>query len=112
MVHNRRVSGASGISGPDVHAIRAELDRILASEEFCGSERRSCLLKYLVEKVLAGEPVKEYVIGVEALEKDPNYDPRIDPVVRVEMGRVRLRLGKEHGGERKGQPPRLAHSHR
>ena len=101
------MSSVIGIPGPDEHAIRAELDRILASEEFCRSERRSRLLKYLVQKVLAGEPVKEYVIGVEAFEKDPDYDPRIDPVVRVEMGRVRLRLAKYYGGEGRLDPVRI-----
>jgi tetratricopeptide (TPR) repeat protein len=79
--------------------MRAELDRVLASREFRGSERRSRLLKYLVEKAVAGERVKEYSIGVDVFDKSPDYDPRIDPAVRVEMGRVRTRLADYYAGE-------------
>jgi len=79
--------------------MRAELDRILSSAEFRGSERRVRLLTYLVEKAIAGEPVKEYAIGVDVFEKPTDYDPRIDPSVRVEMGRVRVKLADYYAGE-------------
>jgi len=79
--------------------MRAELDRVLRSPEFRGSERRARLLKYLVEKAIAGEPVKEYAIGVDVFEKPADYDPRIDPAVRVEMGRVRAKLADYYAGE-------------
>jgi len=79
--------------------MRAELDRVLASAEFRGSERRARLLKYLVEKAIAGEPVKEYIIGVDVFQRPSDYDPRIDPAVRVEMGRVRSKLADYYAGE-------------
>ncbi|HTS47804.1 MAG TPA: hypothetical protein VMH05_07665 [Bryobacteraceae bacterium] len=87
--------------------MRAELDRILASSEFSASERRSRLLKYLVEKAIAGEPVKEYIIGVDVFDKPPDYDPRIDPAVRVEMSRVRARLADYYAGEGQRNRERL-----
>ena len=87
--------------------MRAELDRVLASREFRGSERRSRLLKYLVEKAVAGERVKEYSIGVDVFDKSPDYDPRIDPAVRVEMGRVRTRLADYYAGEGQANRERL-----
>ena len=59
------MASMTGISTPETQAIRAELDRVLASREFHNSARRRALLGFLVEKTLAGEPVKEYVIGVE-----------------------------------------------
>ena len=42
------------------------------------------LLEYLGRRAVEeqGEPLKEYTIGVEALHKPPDYDPRIDPTVR------------------------------
>lgn len=92
---------------PDAAALRAELERILASPEFRGSERRSRLLKYLVEKAIAGEPIKEYSIGVDVFEKPPDYDPRIDPAVRVEMGRIRGRLADYYAREGKANRKRL-----
>lgn len=55
------------------------------------------LLTYLGEKALAGEsePLKEYTIGVEALGKPADYDPRLDATVRVDIGKLRAKL-KEH----------------
>jgi tetratricopeptide (TPR) repeat protein len=88
-------------------ALLAELERVLASAEFRGSERRARLLRYLVEKAIAGEPVKEYIIGVDVFDKSPDYDPRIDPIVRVEMGRVRTKLADYYAGEGKSNRERL-----
>ena len=81
----------------DAGAVRQELDRILCSAEFRASERRTRLLRYLVERAIAGEPVKEYAIGVDVFAKPPEYDPRTDPAVRVEMGRLRTRLREYYG---------------
>jgi tetratricopeptide (TPR) repeat protein len=86
-------------SQPDTAALRAELDRVLQSREFRGSERRCRLLKYLVEKTIAGEAVKEYSIGVDVFDKPADYDPRVDPAVRVEMGRVRTKLAEYYAAE-------------
>jgi len=91
------VSGPAGISRespPDAEAVRRQLERILASAGFGAAERRGRLLRYLVEKALAGEPVKEYGIGVDVFDKSVNYDPRVDPSVRVEIGRLRAKLNE------------------
>ena len=87
--------------------LRAELERVLSSAEFRGSERRARLLRYLVEKAIAGEPVKEYVIGVDVFDKAANYDPRIDPIVRVEMGRIRTKLAEYYAGDGKANSERV-----
>jgi TolB-like protein len=74
--------------------IRAELDRILASKGFSGAGRLSKLLRYCVDKTLAGEndQLKEYAVGVDVFERGGDYDPRLDSIVRVEAGRLRSRL--------------------
>ena len=76
-----------------VHAIREELDRVLASPSFSTADRRARLLRFLVEESLSQhtDSLKESVIGVEVFER-PGYDPTLDSVVRVEMGRLRSRL--------------------
>ena len=76
------------IPEPDV---RAELDRILASKGFATAGRLSKLLRYVVDKTLAGETdqLKEYSVGIEVFERDEKYDPRLDSIVRVEAGRLR-----------------------
>ena len=81
--------------------IRAELDRILASKGFLSAGRVSRLLRYVVEKTLAGESdqLKEYAVGVEVFERDEKYDPRIDSIVRVEAGRLRTKLEDYYNAE-------------
>lgn len=93
--HTWRVTS---IPEPD---IRSELDRILASKGFSSAGRISKLLRYVVEKSLAGETdqLKEYVVGIEVFERDDKYDPRLDSIVRVEAGRLRTRLDEYYIGE-------------
>jgi tetratricopeptide (TPR) repeat protein len=91
----------------DDAAMRAELNRILSSEEFRTAQRRARLLTYLVEKAIAVEQIKEYTIGVDVFDKPEDYDPRLDPSVRVEMGRMRAKLADYYSGEGKANSVRL-----
>ena len=95
------------IPGPDV---RAELDRILASKGFATAGRLSKLLRYVVEKTLAGETdqLKEYAVGIEVFERDDKYDPRLDSIVRVEAGRLRTKLDEYYNGEGAASPIRIS----
>ena len=47
-----------------------------------------------MEQTLAGNggQLKEQIIGVEVFDRKPDYDPRIDPIVRVEARRLRAKL--------------------
>jgi adenylate cyclase len=89
--------------------VRAELDRILATKGFSSAGRLTKLLRYVVEKTLAGETdqLKEYAVGVEVFERDSSYDPRLDSIVRVEAGRLRSRLDEYYNGEGAGSPIRI-----
>jgi TolB-like protein/cytochrome c-type biogenesis protein CcmH/NrfG len=84
---------------PDASAIPAgtiqsHLETVLQSPVLAGSERLRKFLRFLVEKTLKGEAdqLKEYTVGVEVFERGPDYDPRIDPTVRVSAGKLRDRL--------------------
>jgi TolB-like protein len=90
--------GVTPLPEPDV---RAELDRILAAKGFSSAGRLSKLLRYVVEKTLAGETdqLKEYSVGVEVFDRDDKYDPRLDSIVRVEAGRLRSRLEEYYNGD-------------
>ena len=81
--------------------VRAELDRILASKSFSTAGRISKLLRFVVDKTLAGETdqLKEYSVGIEVFERDESYDPRLDSIVRVEAGRLRTRLDEYYNGD-------------
>jgi hypothetical protein len=87
-------------------SIRSQIDRVLSSNTFraCGSLRR--LLEYLVDCAIAGDTqdLKEYRIGVEGLGKEASYDPRVDPSVRVQVGRLRARLAEYYLTEGKDDP--------
>ena len=74
--------------------IQNQLDRILSSSLFTRSERMSRFLRFAVESALKspGSAIKEYQVGVEVFDRHPDYDPRVDPIVRVEARRLRAKL--------------------
>ena len=74
--------------------IRGQLARLLATTAFASSLRRGQLLRYLVERALAGEGngINEYAIGLDVFEKPASFDPRIESIVRNEAGRLRQKL--------------------
>jgi TolB-like protein len=90
--------------------IRAELERILASKGFASAGRLSKLLRYVVDKTLAGETdqLKEYAVGIEVFERDEKYDPRLDSIVRVEAGRLRTKLEEYYHGNGAGSTVRIS----
>jgi TolB-like protein len=90
----------------DERAVRAELERVLASSQFARSERVSKLLRFLVEQQLDGkeEELKESVIGVEVFGRKPDYDTKLDSTVRTEAARIRARLTRYYSNEGSGSP--------
>ena len=89
---------------PSEDDVRRQLDRLLASTLFANAGRMSRFLKFVVERTLAGdaERLKEYVIGVEVFDRDTDYDPRVDSIVRVEAARLRSKLAEYYAGEGRG----------
>ncbi len=89
-------AAAATVSAEDV---REQLQRILASSPFLNARRASQFLRFVVEGTLAGEDgFKEYLIGIEVFERPHNYDPKDDPVVRIEAGRLRKKLAEFYAG--------------
>lgn len=77
------------------------LGKVLASPVFATSPRQQDLLRYLVGQTLAGQAVrlKGYVIGVEVFGRGADFDPAVDAIVRVEVGRLRARLREYYQGD-------------
>jgi hypothetical protein len=75
-------------------AARAQIDRVLASDTLRASEVLRRLLRFLADKTFSGEAeqLKEYSIGLDALGKPPDYDPRQDAAVRLQASRLRQKL--------------------
>jgi TolB-like protein len=95
---------------PTPAAVRAELERVLASEGFVNSERLTRFLRFTVEKTLAGEgdQLKEYLLGVEVFDRGATFDPRMDPIVRVEARRLRAKLEEYYAGAGHSTEVRIA----
>jgi hypothetical protein len=87
-------------------AVRLQLERILCSSGFAHAERRSRFLRFTVESALAGggDQIKEYLVGVEVFDREASYNPQIDPIVRVEAGRVRSKLKEYYEKEGRQDP--------
>jgi hypothetical protein len=82
-------------------AVRIQAEKIASSKTFRTSERMSRLLRFVVQRSLAGQgsELKEYLLGVEVFDRTSAFDPRTDPIVRVEARRLRSKLKAYYEGE-------------
>jgi hypothetical protein len=80
--------------------VRKQLERIVTSELFVSSDSLSRLLHYLVEYSLtrSEQPLKEHQIATEVFGRPQDFDPRLDAIVRVQLGRLRARLARYYEG--------------
>ncbi len=87
-----------GPEGNPTHslAVRAHLEKILASELFSHAESLDRLLRFVVERTLDGQSdqIKEYTLGVEVFGRGDAFDPRLDTIVRVQARKLRAKLDK------------------
>ena len=80
--------------------VRAQLERILASEVFSRSQQLRRFLSFIVEQRLAGQghSLKESVLAHELYGKGTDFDGGADPVVRVDARRLRDKLREYYEG--------------
>jgi len=85
----------------DADKIRQQLDRILASKTFRQVDRLQRFLGFIVSETMAGhgDNLKEFLIGIEVFGKEASFDPRMDPIVRVQARRLRARLTRYYKEE-------------
>ena len=104
-------STSAGLVGVPVALVHATLDRLLASSTFRRSLRHRRFLQHIVESALAGriEDLKELIIGIDVFGRSSaDFDPRRDPIVRVEAGRIREKLARFYEGEGAAEPYELS----
>jgi hypothetical protein len=67
---------------------------IVNSKTFQSAPPLQQLLRFLATRALEEhiDELKEYTIGVEALGRTPDFDPKTDPIVRVQVYRLRQKL--------------------
>src|SRR5436190_2999424 len=95
---------SSDIPAPE--AIRAALERIVSSPQLESSPSLCRFLRYVVEETLAGRggQIKEYSLGAEVFARGDDFDPRIDPIVRVQARNLRARMAKYYEGPGADEP--------
>lgn len=78
----------------DTAVVSHHLDQALSSPLFRKAERQSRFLRFVVDAALQSPPaaIKEFDIAMAVYDRRADYDPRTDPIVRVEAARLRARL--------------------
>ncbi|MCX7326064.1 MAG: hypothetical protein NTZ14_16950 [Hyphomicrobiales bacterium] len=85
------------------------LVRFVASAAFRTALQLVAFLTYIVRTTLQGcqHEIKGYTIAVEALGRPDDFDPVADPIVRVEVGRLRRAIDGYYAADGVCDPVRI-----
>jgi len=91
-------------TGPD--QFFQQIDHITKSHSLRGSESLCKLLQYLARQSVDHPegPLKEYQIAVEVYGRHADFDPQADSTIRVQVGRLRLKLAEYYASEGANDP--------
>jgi hypothetical protein len=94
---------AGTISADD---IREAVQRICHSRAMSDCHRLTQLLDFVVASTLRGEAshLKETIIGVCVFDRSPDYDPKVDTIVRSQAWRLRAKLRRYYASEGANDP--------
>jgi len=94
------------VSSVDRAQYAAAIERLANSRVLHGSESLCKLLRYLAEHSFQnpGVPVKEYQIATEVFGRPPDFDPHLDSAIRVQAGRLRMKLAEYYSSEGERDP--------
>src|SRR5271169_199803 len=83
-----------------------EIEKLTKSHSLHSSESLCKLLRYLAEHSLdhPGIALKEYQIATEVLGRPVGFDPQSDSTVRVQAGRLRVKLAEYYAHEGPDDP--------
>ena len=84
----------------------AAIERLVNSQALHSSEALCKLLKYLADQSLQnpGTPIKEYQIATEVFGRPSDFDPHSDSAIRVQAGRLRVKLADYYATEGNADP--------
>jgi hypothetical protein len=96
-------------NNPSLETIRVQLERLLQSVDFRASNKQRKFLNFVVDETLKGRTsqVKGYTIAVAVYGRTESFDPQVDPIVRVEAGRLRRALEHYYLTAGKNDPVRI-----
>ena len=91
---------------PQQEQSQRQMQRILRSAAFRNAHTLQQLLQFLVAQAYGpdAETLKEYTIGVGAFSKPQDFDPKTDPIVRVQTHRLRQKLREYYDTEGRNDP--------
>ena len=94
---------------PSREEVRAYLAHLLGASAFPASARRRRLLEYVVEQTLAGraERLKAFDLAIAVLGRDKRFDPQNNPIVRIEVRRLRRDLEHYYPTDGRDDPIRI-----
>ena len=74
--------------------IKIQLNKILLSDKFKNSSKLSTFLQFVVEESLAGrsQEINQFLIARQVFASDADFNPQINPIVRIQASRVRRAL--------------------
>ncbi len=106
---NQPPSGSGNDLGPSQEAIRQQLKEILDSPMFLNSPNLRDFLQFIVEKTLVGEgaEIKAYTVATQVLGRKTDFDPNLDPIVRIAAGRLRRALERYYLTQGRQDPVRI-----
>jgi hypothetical protein len=83
-----------------------QIDNIIKSHSLRGSESLCKLLQYLAKQSLSDPeaPLKEYQIATEVYGRHADFDPQTDSTIRVQAGRLRVKLADYYATEGAADP--------
>jgi hypothetical protein len=83
-----------------------QIDNIIKSHSLRGSESLCKLLQYLAKQAVyhPDAPLKEYQIATEVYGRPADFDPQSDSIIRVQAGRLRVKLAEYYAGEGAADP--------
>jgi hypothetical protein len=99
-----RVTGSTGIALSSGDQKLRQIERLVSSSVLSGSESLCRLLRYLAEHELSGSSATEYQIATEVFSRPANFEPGLDSTVRVQSGRLRLKLAEYYAQDGAGDP--------
>lgn len=90
-------------------AILTALERLLAWPEIARSPQLGRFLDYIVQRTLEGNEasIKAYSIAVDVFGRAADFDPQVDPIVRVQARRLRALLDDYYRGPGLGEATQI-----
>ena len=79
---------------PKPRAVRRQLEQVLGSPDFDAPRRSREFLRFIVEETVAGrgEAISQTTIATMVFGRRDNFDAIVDPIVRIQAGRLRRSL--------------------